>query len=729
MSRGPSQWILGIGLLATVALFWVYRIWLPGTEVGLLTSDVFLYYLPIYETLYGTLLEGKLPLWNPYQLCGIPRIASLQAGFFYPGHVLYLVLPVKLAFGLSGLLHLGFVAVTMSVLARRLGFGVSAIVVAAGVVAIRGRYPGMVFFPNMLEAAAWLPLGAIAVLGVVRGSGLRSTALLATATGMSLLAGYPQVSVYLVYGWGALLAGLLVAERKGAAVWLRCAGLFALAIALGGCLAAVQLLPGWELAAEGTRSPGSLSRWQQFPFGWFGPGVGEAFVKTLHAPFPILTLSFGWVTLACLAAGSFWKSHRVLAIACSSTAAVVILFAMGPVTPFFDWIAQLPALAWFRFPRRSLFLVDFFLALVAAAGVHGAVRLLGERFVAAASPARHWLAALPVALLALEIFSATPNQESLYFAEGSMDTYSQERDVYTRIRESGERAWIRSAGIQSRLPPKLATYFEMRSVGDYEPLNLKRQANYFTYLMEGQLTPARGGRPYSGRLKHLTAPTYPGALSARGHLLDVAAVHWIVASQQGVQRGELGRTVEERAWQAEPVGDPDFVLLSNPHAVPRAFVVHDVREAPEPLVLMAAMSDPDFDPLAWSYAEGVGPAEGPKPYGAPARILVDEETVVEVEAALTAPGMLVLADSFYPGWIASVEGVRHEILAANHLFRGVLLPAGSHRVRFEYDPWTLPVGAGGSACALVAVAFLAFRGRRGRELPVPSRSDSIPAHD
>ena len=81
-----SRWIAGLGLTLVVALFWLYRILLSGTDVGLLRSDVFLYYLPIYETLYGTLLEGRLPLWNPYQLCGIPRLASLQAGFFYPGH-------------------------------------------------------------------------------------------------------------------------------------------------------------------------------------------------------------------------------------------------------------------------------------------------------------------------------------------------------------------------------------------------------------------------------------------------------------------------------------------------------------------------------------------------------------------------------------------------------------------------------------------------------------------
>jgi hypothetical protein len=728
MRPGPSPWIVAIGLVTIVALFWVFRIWLPGSQVGLLTSDVFLYYLPSYETLYGSLLEGKLPLWNPYQLCGIPGLASLQAGFFYPGHVLYLLLPVKLAFGLSGLLHLAFVAVSMAALARRLGLAAGAIAVAAVVLAIRGRYPGMVFFPNMLEAAAWLPLGAMAVLAVVRGGGLRSAGLLGICTGMSLLAGYPQVSVYLVYGWGALLATFLVLERKDAATWLRCSGFFVLALCLGAALSAVQLLPGWELSVEGTRSPGALSRWQQFPFGWFGPGIGEAFVKTLQAPFPLLTLSLGWVALACLASALFSRARRVFVLLCLLVAGVVVLFAMGPVTPIFDWIAQLPALSWFRFPRRSLFLVDFFLALVAGVGAHSALRWLQGRFSESSASAR-WLAALPIALLVLEIFVAPPNRESVYFAPGSMDVYSQERDFYTRIRDSGTRVWIRSAGIQSKLPPKLASYFEMRSVGDYEPLNLRRQAEYFTYLMEGRLRPARGGRPYSGRLKHLTAPTYPGALAQRGHLLDVAAVHWFVVSRPGAERGELGRVVEERAWLREPVRDPDFALFRNPHAVPRAFVVHDVREAPEPLALLAAMSDPGFDPLAWSYAEGATLSESPAPYGTPARIVVDEETRVVVEAELARPGMLVLADSFYPGWRASVEGKSLEILPANHLFRGVLLPAGRHRVRFEYAPWTWPVGAGISAFAMLAVAVAVRPRGRLRELQASSRSVSIPIHD
>lgn len=74
-------------------------------------------------------------------------------------------------------------------------------------------------------------------------------------------------------------------------------------------------------------------------------------------------------------------------------------------------------------------------------------------------------------------------------------------------------------------------------------------------------------------------------------------------------------------------------------------------------------------------------------------------------------GLLVLADAFYPGWSAEVDGRSAPILRADGLFRAVALAPGSHRVVFRYRPLSVFVGAGLSAVALLAVLLVALSSR------------------
>jgi uncharacterized membrane protein YfhO len=69
--------------------------------------------------------------------------------------------------------------------------------------------------------------------------------------------------------------------------------------------------------------------------------------------------------------------------------------------------------------------------------------------------------------------------------------------------------------------------------------------------------------------------------------------------------------------------------------------------------------------------------------------------------------MLVLGDLFYPGWIATVDGRRVSVLRTNDIQRGVVVPAGRHRVRFTFRPLSFLVGASISAVAVLALFALA----------------------
>jgi hypothetical protein len=104
----------------------------------------------------------------------------------------------------------------------------------------------------------------------------------------------------------------------------------------------------------------------------------------------------------------------------------------------------------------------------------------------------------------------------------------------------------------------------------------------------------------------------------------------------------------------------------------------------------------------------------------PARILHDGDTRVEAEVSPLRPAQLVLADTYYPGWGARVDGRRVPLRPANTAFRAVQLPPGRHRVVFEYRPRTLIVGAAVSLAASVGIALALLaavvrRGRRGRD--------------
>jgi hypothetical protein len=143
---------------------------------------------------------------------------------------------------------------------------------------------------------------------------------------------------------------------------------------------------------------------------------------------------------------------------------------------------------------------------------------------------------------------------------------------------------------------------------------------------------------------------------------------------------------------------------------------------------LAMMRDVSFDPAAEVILSDVeGPAlpvpsavEGRGAEGAVVAGDADPVTVeelarvthyaperVEIEVTVEAPGYLVLTDTWYPGWEATVDGVPVPIYRADLLFRAVAVRAGNHRVVFAFRPMSLRVGAGISLAGLVGLGVAA----------------------
>jgi hypothetical protein len=86
------------------------------------------------------------------------------------------------------------------------------------------------------------------------------------------------------------------------------------------------------------------------------------------------------------------------------------------------------------------------------------------------------------------------------------------------------------------------------------------------------------------------------------------------------------------------------------------------------------------------------------------------EEEIELVVRAERPLLLVLNDSFFPGWLARVDGVGAEIRRANYLSRAVFVPRGEHQVRFLYRPRSFYLGIAISLTSLLAAtaAVLAF---------------------
>jgi len=86
----------------------------------------------------------------------------------------------------------------------------------------------------------------------------------------------------------------------------------------------------------------------------------------------------------------------------------------------------------------------------------------------------------------------------------------------------------------------------------------------------------------------------------------------------------------------------------------------------------------------------------------------DDTSDIIVRTECPSEGLLVLRDSWFPGWRAFIDGKRAPILRINGCFRGVIVPVGEHTVRFVYHPILIYIAALVSLLALIFVTLISL---------------------
>ena len=140
--------------------------------------------------------------------------------------------------------------------------------------------------------------------------------------------------------------------------------------------------------------------------------------------------------------------------------------------------------------------------------------------------------------------------------------------------------------------------------------------------------------------------------------------------------------------------DENSFVYENRTPLPRASIVHNAIQVDTPEEALAYFEEASLDPRQTVVLETDTKLPPPvqPPAGSSAVIINETPQRLEIEVTATADGYLVLLDTFYPGWVARIDGQSRPIYRANYIGKAVFIPAGRHTVQFAYRPLSFRVG-------------------------------------
>lgn len=680
-------------------------------------GDISLYFEPMSRFEQGVLRQGRLPLWNPYVLCGQPFLGNPQMAVFYPSTLLYPFLPTWVFLSISSALHLFLCgAFTYGYLEQRTRHSLPAM---AGALVYMGSacLLGRLQFPPMVVTAAYFPLLLWCVDICIERPRLGAALRLAGVVALTVLAAHAQVA-YLILATGICYASARLwrtrdpaseasaMDRHRAFLWLTGA------LGLGLLLTSAQIMPALQLLKESPReqmTAGQANRFVMEPAHlltliaprFFGhPASGDYWgAGTAWEP----ALFIGWVPLLLIGYAGLrcFRQRRVrfwLVVAMLG-----IWLALGRDGGLY-WLLfnVVPGLSNFHDPARLLFLTTFAFALLTAIGCEASLKRIARpgRFggaallIGIAAPlwwyGQDWNPATAPDNLRLRPAALTGELASrLHGGRLYLPAHDRlwKRFVTDGYNDYGANDTRTVATFMNTILPNLSMEYGIESASGYEPVPI-----YAPSGVDGLARNAlRRGEPNLSRLL--------GLLNVKTLALPLSAT-----------------SVDPRFAPVLSVKEGAVVSLwHNRDALPRSWIVPMTLRVDSPMRVASALASPHFHPEAWAVVSGETealptdrewiPADAANRVSTSVTVRSSSEVNLMLDAdAGGKPGLLIYSGTAYPGWRAWLDGRETKLHRANGAFLGVSLPPGKHRISMRYEPAAIRVGLFLSlvACGLMA---------------------------
>lgn len=697
-------------------------------------GDLASFLFPTYRFAAGELAQGRLPLWNPTLYGGAPLFADVQAGWLYlPNLLIFLLWPTFPFATLEWLaaLHLWWAALGMYALLRTLRFGERQLVPVAalfGALAFGLSDPLLIHLGNLnlIAVLSWMPWVLAAFDRALRAPGrgwLRWSAVAGLLLALSTFAGHAQSTLYIGLTLALLLFFTVLVQWRESTERTRLrprVGALVVTGVLAALLAAPLLLPVLQhtpLTARADFSYQDTVGYSLAPVqmigavapGFFGRGPALHWGLWQRVELPYAGLAALLLAAAALLLTHDGRARRAL-LPWIGIALVGLAVGLGIYAIAHGWLTQLlPFFGQLRAPARALILWSLGLSVCAAVGLDMLMRRVGA--VADGGMAA-WRALLRTGavgwvgivmpLVFLSLLLTQGNETAFLRASVAGIALALAAGVWLSVwllTEGARSGWIGVQALGALLAAVL--FFELAANGAYTDISPRDPTTGFNHSEIVAFLQADPDRFRIDTRTDIDGLWQPDTAALVG-LEDV---------------GGIANPLTLSSWDAfmESTGGRDsdrYNLLNVKYVIARDGTPLPANFA---LALDAAGELSVFRNNAWLPRAFLAIPQGDLmlPDTAQPPVLIEEYTSTHIRLRTQAatPAMLVLSETWYPGWHATVNGAPQTVAVVNDLQRALLVPAGEAVVELTFAPDSLRRGWMLAALGLALWLMLLVIGR------------------